>query len=127
METSYAPGVVIQRMYLPEKVKITIKRLDKDNFLVHYIETLGNDVPPEVIENTIKRAKHMGVKIKRRGRTLFYKITGPSEAAFGVILGEIITLSKFGDITLKELIILAGMSMGQIQKAKKKAEKKEES
>lgn len=120
METSYAPGVVIQRMYLPEKVKITIKRLDKDNFLVHYIETLGNDVPPEVIENTIKLAKHMGVKIKRRGRTIFYKITGPSEAAFGVVLGEIITLSKFGDITLKELIMLAGMIMGQIQKAKKK-------
>jgi len=120
MEASYKSGVAISRLYLPEKVKITIKRLDNDNFLLHYIETFGNDVPPEVLENTIKLAKHMGVQVKRRGRTLFYKITGPSEAVFGVILTETLTISKFGDITLKEIIMLAGLSMGQIQKAKKK-------
>lgn len=118
------------RTYLPDRVKIEIKRLKDDKFEVHYVERLG-EAPTESIENTIQLAEELGVKVKRRGKTIFYRIVGDSSAAFGVILGEALVLSKFGSLSLRELLALAGVGLGQLRKIKEVTiplpKKKEES
>lgn len=120
---SVKEGLVVRKMFLPDRLKIEIQKLDDQKWSLHYTENI-KDAPEEVIENTIKLSAIAGIPVKRRGKTLSYKMTGTQDQVFSAILVEALANTKVADITLREIIILAtagkiAAEMAQAQKAPK--------
>jgi hypothetical protein len=108
-------GLAIKEMYLPSQLKIEIKKLEDDKWLCHYEETI-EDMPEEVIETSIKLVKEQfGVDVERKGNTFSYTLKGGRNAVFGVILGEALGMCDIGDLSLREVIVLAGLGGRQLQ------------
>ena len=108
-------GLAIKAMYLPSQLKIEIKKLEGDKWLLHYEETIEN-APEEVIETSIKLAKEQfGVDVDRKGNTFSYTVEGGRNAVFGAILGEALSMCDIGDLSLREIVVLAGLGSRQLQ------------
>lgn len=110
-------GMIFDRIWLPIELKIHLKKLEGDKWLLSYRELLPEDMPPEDMKFTLDVAKKLGVDVKRRGNAVSYKIVGPREAVFSVILGESLAVSGFGDMTLRELFALAAIGLPALLKA----------
>ena len=100
-------GVVFERMHFPSRLKIEMEKVDDDKWTLHYIESFDKEIPPEDAMLSIEMAKKLGVQIRRRGNSFSYKITGPKEILGSVILGEFMTMTRLGHITLNEIFALA--------------------
>jgi hypothetical protein len=108
-------GLAIKAMYLPSQLKIEIKKLEDDKWVCHYEETV-EDVPEEFIETSIKLAKEQfGVDVERKGNTFSYTFEGGRNAVFGAILGEALGMCDVGDLSLREIFVLAGLGSRQLQ------------
>jgi hypothetical protein len=100
-------GIAIEEMHLPTQIKIEASRRSEDNWTLNYEETV--DAPDEVIENSVEISKGLGFNVIRKGKTIAYTIEGDRNTVFSMILGEALVMCNLGDITLREILVLAGI------------------
>lgn len=106
------------KMYVPDRMKVEIKKLDEENWSLHYIESFDDEITKEVLETTIQATKMTGINVKKRGNTLFYKVIGSQDQVFGALLMETIMLSRISDLTLREIITLSLLGKMMAEQAK---------
>jgi len=116
-------GIVVETI-LPQKLKVEIERLNGDKWRIHYVETLPKETPKEHIETTLRLTKMMGFSIRKRKNTLSYTAEGGTPIAFGGILGELLAISKIGDLTLREMIALMGLALPMLKEMQQNKEAK---
>jgi len=95
-------------VFMPKKVTVKLERLGADKWRLHYLETL--DAPKGALQTTLMLFKKTGLKVRRRKNTLSFKIEGPEQVIFTPILAELLAISKFGNLTLREMLAFMGIA-----------------
>ena len=120
-------------IFSPSKFSLSARKIDKDLWEIHYEETLDiqdKKMFAEVLATT-KQAmdpivKQIGGKeIMIDGNNISYTVTGNIEMIAGILMGELMTISSIGNLTLRDMMLLAGMGLPVMKKLQQKPEKKE--
>jgi len=95
---------------------------------MRYSETLDPTLPKldEVIQSTIEISRVVPeFRVRKRKNTIYIKARGTRGQVIGSLLGELFALSKLGDLTLREIFVLAslGQMMAKGQKMVKKVKR----
>jgi len=102
-------GVIFREMILPDRIKLEMRELNDGTWSFHYMETLTN-ASEASLQNAIKYMNSLGFKVRRRGKTLSMKAIGSRETLVSALITELISMSNLGDVSLRELILLATVS-----------------
>jgi len=115
-------GIFFGRVHYPIRLKIDATRLDDGKWRLRYTETFDEDTPEEAVRKTVEVVKALGIPIRARDKTVSFTITGSRDRVFGVVLGEALALSEFGDLTLRDIfemhaIVMSESRLGNVRKS----------
>jgi len=96
----------------PSKIKLEAHKIDETLWEMKYTEWFSAEdkaLLDEAISTTRALLVSLGVRYKRRGNSVTITQKGPVEKVFASLLGELLLLSKLGQLTLSDLLLLAGI------------------
>jgi len=116
VESEVKESVFAGRFIFPVEITVKAKKVGEDLWEIHYserIELKDKALLQKSVEDTKRAFQAMGrSKFKLRGSWAFYTLKAPFSVVASMIVTEFLTASALGDLTLRDVISMAGLYAG---------------
>jgi hypothetical protein len=104
-------------LYLPVKYEVTLEKIpDSDKWQMHYAETFDSSLPEEKMEKGMQNIQKLfGSQLHLDGHKISLQNVDTLEHLASGLVGEFLTVSPLGKLTVGELFLLAMMASGKIE------------
>lgn len=105
---------VFKKILMPNRIKLEISKLNDTSWTMKYTEWF-DEVDQKIADEATKTTKELlekqGLPVLVEGNMMSFSFEGPIDIIAFAGIGELMSLSKFGDMSLRDLIIFLGMAL----------------